>query len=38
MEGIQVLERNWLVWWKVCDNLISHSCTDLDAEDGKVHE
>lgn len=38
VEGIQVLERNWLVWWKVCDNLISHSCTDLDAEDGKVHE
>lgn len=38
VEGIQVLERSWLVWWKVSDNLISHSCTDLNAEDGDLHE
>lgn len=38
VEGVQVLERSWLVWWKVRDNQILHSCTDLNAEGGEFHE
>lgn len=32
-EGIQSMKRTWLIWWKVSDNGITHSCTDLDAEE-----
>lgn len=38
VEGSQVLERSRLVWWKVTENLTLHACTDLDADDGHVHE
>lgn len=38
VEGVQVLERSWLIWWKVRDNQILHACTDLDAGGGEFHE
>lgn len=32
VEGVQFLEREWFVWWKVTDNGISHSCLYQNVE------
>lgn len=38
IEGVQKLERTWLIWWKVDENEVIHACTDLFSEIDHMHE